>query len=762
MAAIKKNIWFLFYIILFCGSVLFAILSYLKWGDILHEYEHENESITKLVANSTATYLAQTEMLLKILGDQLVQENRYTDAVVSKQIFKDLIKMDPSIAGFGLVRPDGSYKMFSGNDEQIKKLPNLLTQEKSRDSFKKALETDDMVLGRTYYFAPLDAMIIPARKAIKDADGKVMAVMAIAINLSKITFLNTHILFSDESVIQLYRDDDRRRQFFLSKSINVNDEHLYDKPVSQNDYKKLQQDIFKKYGAAVYDLKTSKRVITYNVPRPSFLTEGEYETYLTSTTFVTGQNLWVLSQIPGRIIKASFIKIFCVYIAIFVIVYSVLFMMFRHIARFEDAKRETLRHQATHDPLTQLPNRQYLLDYTDEWFASNAKGSVLFVDLDDFKYANDSFGHDIGDVVLGDVAKRLNKLIKNGDLVCRHGGDEFVILSGVTDKRALGAYATEIISSLSQPYQASELTILLGASVGVSRFPEDGDRLSDLISFADVALYEAKKEKNSYCLFEKAFRQDLLDKIELENLMKQALGQNEFYMNYQPQLNADGTLYGVEALVRWRNEKLGFVGPDVFIPLAEHNGFITLLGDYILDQVLNDIHQLQQKSGVMFQASINISLRQFMAADFFDKVMDKIKQVGIDPKYVTLEVTEGLYIQDINYVIALLNKFKERGLKISMDDFGTGYSSLSILNKLPIDELKIDKQFIDNILLDEPSLNMVESIVNIGKAFDFHLLAEGVETQEQVDLLKGMACETYQGYFYAKPLSLQDLTDFVK
>lgn len=762
MATIKKNIWLLFYIILFMGTVIFATLSYLKWQDIHSEFEAENEAIAKLVANSTKTYFDQLEMLLKILGERLSSDNQYSDFMAAKKIFKELIKMDPSIAGFGLVDPSGTYTMFSGEVDQLDSLPNLLELPSTQETFKEALKSERMVLGRTYYFPPLQALVIPARKAIHDQTGKVIAVMTLGINVSKINFINADLLFSAESVIQLFRATDKRRQLLLALGLEVTDESLYNEPIDAKSYNQLTQYIVKKYGKDISSIKSSGMTITYEVENPSFLKDRPVTSYMTSNVFVPGHNLWTLSQIPHKVIQAQFNRVFIIYLSIFLILNATLYMMFKYIAGFEEAKRETLRYQATHDPLTKLVNRQFLLDYTNKWLSQHPCCSVLFVDLDDFKYANDSFGHEIGDIVLKKVAERLNSTIVKGDLVARHGGDEFVILSQLTHKVDLKAYSETIIEELSKPYHVQDLTILLGASIGISLFPDDGTKLTDLISCADVALYEAKKEKNAFCIFESALKQDLLDKIELENQMKLALQQNEFFMNYQPQLNSDGTLYGVEALIRWRNEKLGFVSPDRFIPLAEHNGFITFLGNFVLDRVLQETYLLQRRMGTTFQVSINISLRQFMENDFFHRVLNKIEEIGIEPTTVTLEITESLYIQDLEYVINLLNQFKKIGIRISMDDFGTGYSSLSILNRLPIDELKIDKQFIDDILTSKPALNMVESIVHIGKSYGFHLLAEGVEDQKQVKILDRLGCKIYQGYHYSKPLGIADLETYIQ
>ena len=761
MALVKRNIWLLFFIILLIGGIIFGVLSYFKYQEIHNAYKTENENIAKLVANSSKTYFSQLEMLLKILGDQLSKEKDMYNAVVSKRIFSKLIKMDKSIAGFGLVKPNGEYIMFSGDIRQIQMSPNLLKQEESKESFKEALNSKYMVLGRTYYFEPLGALIIPARKAIRDNTGKTLAIMTVAVNVEKIEFLNTDILFSEENVIILSRNSDLYKQLIISKKFNTNNETLYSTPFPTK-VKDIIQYVAKRYGVSENTVKSLNFSFTLEMVPDYEKNSGGSRIYITSSTFVDKYNLWVTSQFPDEKIKNSFISVISIYFIIFIGVYTLLFIMFRYINGFEEKKKESLKFQATHDALTQLPNRQYFLNMTESWFDNKEDiYSVMFIDLDNFKDTNDVFGHDIGDLVLQQVANRLREIVLKDDIIIRHGGDEFLILSKITNKKRLRKYSEEIIEELSRTYKARELNILLGASIGIALSQDSGKTPAEVISCADVALHEAKKKKNTYTIYEEKLKNILLAKLEIENQMKQALKHNEFYMAYQPQVNADGTLYGVEALIRWNNKKLGFIPPDKFIPLAENSGFITFLGNFILDTVLEEMYELQKKIGIEFQVSINISVKQFMESDFYDNVLNKISKVGINPKKVTLEITESLYMHDIEYIIKLLKRFREVGIKISMDDFGTGYSSLSILNKLLIDELKIDKQFVDNILENESSSQMIQSIINIGEAYGFHLLAEGTETKEQIEMLKSLGCKTYQGYYYSKPLKKKELEEYI-
>jgi len=283
-----------------------------------------------------------------------------------------------------------------------------------------------------------------------------------------------------------------------------------------------------------------------------------------------------------------------------------------------------------------------------------------------------------------------------------------------------------------------------------------------LLRASDIAMYEAKKYKNSVRLFVPLMQEGYLNRVNVEQALRKALAKNELYMSYQPQINQDGAIYGVEALVRWNNEELGLVPPDQFIPIAEASGLMPELGHFIINTTLQEMKALQIALGVSFQTSINISIKQFMETQFMEKLIQEIDRTHLTHVLLCLEITESLFIEDIEYILPLLHKIRGMGVHISMDDFGTGYSSLSILRKLPIDELKIDKSFVDTILNDITAEKMVQNIITIGKNLDLNVLAEGVETKEQESVLKTLGCDRFQGYLYAKPLAYDALKTFLE
>ena len=382
--------------------------------------------------------------------------------------------------------------------------------------------------------------------------------------------------------------------------------------------------------------------------------------------------------------------------------------------------------------------------------------------MDHFKNINDSFGHQFGDILLVEFAKRISAMVRKESVVIRQGGDEFVILTYRTDEEDILTHSQSILNEISKPYHIKQFSFVVGASIGIAKYPEHGTSLDMLLRAADIAMYEAKKYKNSVRLFAPSMQSGYLNRVNVEQALHKALDKHEFYMVYQPQVDHEGTIYGVEALVRWNSAEMGLVPPDQFIPIAEAAGVMPRLGKFILSTTLKEMKSLQTELGLSLQTSINISIKQFMETHFLDYLIQKIEQENFNRISLCLEITESLFIEDIDYILPLLQKVHEMGLHISMDDFGTGYSSLSILRKLPIDELKIDKSFVDAILNDVTAEKMIQNIIAIGKNLEMYILAEGVERKEQEDLLKEYGCDRFQGYLYSKPLSYDALKEFLE
>ncbi|MDH5423498.1 MAG: EAL domain-containing protein [Gammaproteobacteria bacterium] len=429
--------------------------------------------------------------------------------------------------------------------------------------------------------------------------------------------------------------------------------------------------------------------------------------------------------------------------------------------------------QANHDFLTGLKNRHYFINYLQKLMLTlheyKTYSFLLLIDLDHFKTINDSLGHEVGDSLLQKVADRIQDNLFDGALLARLGGDEFVIAGPeytTKDEPAEVAerLANRILLSLKDSYVVDLQHLYISASIGVSLVVDQANDANRLIKEADIAMYEAKANgRNGVLIFDEDMAQRVELKLEIERMLHFSLDMNEIYLLYQPQVNKNNHLVGVEVLVRWKNERLGDIFPDVFIPIAEHTGFIIELGRYIMENAFRTLSVWEQQGVNINQFSINVSIRQFFYHDFVDDVRLLCEEY-LSPKMrekIVFEVTESIVAADVDKVIGLMEQIKALGIRLSMDDFGTGYSSLSYLKLLPVDEIKIDRSFVSEINSTASDRVMVGSILNLAREFNLSVVAEGVETAEQFEFLKECNCDVFQGFYFSKPLTESELVDYI-
>ncbi|MEH7441159.1 EAL domain-containing protein [Bacillus sp. JJ1122] len=425
---------------------------------------------------------------------------------------------------------------------------------------------------------------------------------------------------------------------------------------------------------------------------------------------------------------------------------------------------KTIKYMAYYDVLTGLPNRNMVRKHLNAALKNGDQElAVLFLDLDRFKIINDTKGHRVGDLLLKVVASRLKNAVQGQGLVSRQGGDEFIILLKGLNKAQVIEVAERILGEFSEGIHVENQEFFVTPSIGISMAPGDGQDEETLIKHADTAMYLAKERgKNNFQFYTNQLHGLSSRKMELENGLRKALEQDQLVLHYQPQVNLEtGKIIGVEALVRWQHPENGIISPGEFIPLAEETGLIVPLGKWVLQKASAQNKEWHDKGYSSIPISVNISVRQLQEDRFIDTVKLILDQTGLDPSYLDLEITESI-MQNSENTAMILNQLKELGVTLAIDDFGTGYSSLSLLKHLPIDKIKIDKSFVDDIIHHANQGAMVKTIIDMGHNLQFDVIAEGVEEQEQVAFLLRNGCMIGQGYHFSRPLPLEEMEDLLK
>lgn len=442
------------------------------------------------------------------------------------------------------------------------------------------------------------------------------------------------------------------------------------------------------------------------------------------------------------------------------------------ISDFTEHKKaeETISKMAYFDQLTDLPNRILLSDRLNHMLAKGQRykeiAAILFLDIDNFKHINDTVGHDEGDNMLKDVAKRLNKHVRACDTLARHGGDEFIILIQDLKKAENVINIVErIFSEFNEPFILNGQEFFITTSIGISIYPDDGEDKDTLLKNADIAMYRAKEDgKNTYQLFTPAMNERTIEIIKIKGMLHRAIKNEEFLLHYQPQVNIiTGDITGIEALVRWQNPERGLVYPDAFISLAEETGHIVSLGEWVLYTACAQNRVWQDKCLKPIKMAVNVSIRQFKKNDFVSTVKRILKYTGLAPEFLEFEVTESIIMENIGFSLEILHELKSMGIKLSIDDFGTGYSSFEYLKQMPIDMLKIGMPVVQNITVNPADAAIAKAIIEVAHIMNLEVIAEGVETIGQLKLLSTLHCDKIQGFLVSKPLpSSEGLEEFLK
>ncbi len=461
-----------------------------------------------------------------------------------------------------------------------------------------------------------------------------------------------------------------------------------------------------------------------------------------------GEYIWLLSK--GKAIHNSENKIIKMAGSIIDITYRKL-------------SEEKIRFMAYYDSLTELPNRMFFIDKLNELLEStndnDSEGAVLFIDLDNFKNINDTMGHNYGDKLLIYFARKLKTWINTEDIICRLGGDEFILIHPNADEAEVMSYAKSILKLFDQPSEIDGKRIYVTVSIGIALYPKDGTDTNNILKNAEAAMYEAKDlGKNRFELFNWDMYLKLTRKTHIERILRYAIENDELIINYQPQYDAKNNhIFGFEALLRLNSKELGLISPLEFIPIAEEYGHITKIGQWVINESCKQAVKWSQKGYQFKSIGVNISSVDLQQTDFHECIEEIIKNTGVNPEILELEITESVLMESVDSSIATLKQLMNMGISIALDDFGTGYSSLSYLRKIPINTLKIDKSFIDNITSNQKEASIINIIIDMAHSLGLNVVAEGVEKKEQLLVLKERNCDYIQGYYFSKPLPVDEI-----
>ncbi|WP_051906953.1 PAS domain S-box protein [Methylomarinum vadi] len=428
---------------------------------------------------------------------------------------------------------------------------------------------------------------------------------------------------------------------------------------------------------------------------------------------------------------------------------------------------QRIQQLAYYDALTGVPNRILMREQAQKAFAlaerNNTELALFFIDLDRFKNINDSLGHVFGDQLLQMVAERLYNVVRDTDTVCRLGGDEFLLLLSA-DSSIAARVARKLLAVVCEPYSIAEHSLQITCSIGIGIFPKDGITFEELLKNADIAMYKAKDSgRNSFHFFSMEMNAYAMERLKLENALRQAIANNELSLHYQPQINLSrGELIGMEALLRWQHPEMGSISPAKFIPIAEETGLIVAIGEWVLKEACRQNRAWQEADLTEVTVSVNLSVRQFSHGNVLQTIGNILRDTGLPASCLEIEITESILVQDVKKTLNILNELKVMGVKIAVDDFGTGYSSLSYLKRFPLDKLKIDQSFVRDLVTNQDDQVIATATINLGHALNLVVIAEGVESEAQLEVLGALGCDEAQGYFFGKPMPAAEMEQFLK
>ncbi|MCB1761309.1 MAG: EAL domain-containing protein [Gammaproteobacteria bacterium] len=709
------------------------------WFDVRQQVRTELEHINGLFGQAIESVFRHHETVLRILGQRFLDIDAANNPERGRRLVENLMELNPAFAGFGLAQPNGQLLLVSGIPAG-RPLPNLLAQTESTATFLKVFDTNRLVIGRSYHLPLLDSWLIPIRIAVKNSSDHLKLVMTAGLSIESERAIWNALKLPQGMQITLLRHDGFIQ---LRLPTTVEDKHrIYDDPVSDSHFTArhapLTADPFRNGSLAVAD----------------WILEGSMRSY---------------ASYPRTLFWTRFVHQLLLPLLLFSSAFLLALALFYSFSRNQRRYEAHLLHQAHFDALTMLPNRTLALDrlaqMIEEAKRNTSMAAVLFLDLDEFKRVNDGLGHNVGDEILVETARRLLRSVRARDTVARLGGDEFIVILGDLDSVAdVQSVAEKLLRQFHEPFICAQRELGLTASIGIALYPDNGKSAAELLRRADTAMYHSKQHgRRLFHFFTDEMNRVATRHLALEEQLRGALERNELYLEYQPLVDLQsGCMAGAEALLRWHNGDLGQVTPDEFIPIAEQSGLIVPIGRYVLQSALTTLAGWHRSYGSDLKIAVNLSPRQFRDPQLIAFIRQSLNRAGVAAEQLELEITEGVLISKYVQTDAIIDDLKAMGVAIAMDDFGTGYSSLSYLRNHPFDTLKIDRGFVAGISEERKDRELVNAIINTAQSLGLKVVAEGVENEVQLHYLRAQGCDLAQGYHFSRPLSATGIESWLK
>ncbi len=752
----NRALWRTYQFIVGFSLLVAATFLLLKWQDIKQDAANQQNYSNKLIAHSISNYLNKYETFLQVIGEHLLTVLSKDQGARAQKVIDRQIQKNNELFSIQLTDTKGKVLLESGGDRRN----GIIDLGRGNQNVAALIElkrNKGIVMGRTYYNAQRNGWFIPLSLALRNEFEDLIGVISIDLNYGQIHDNWFGGKAHYQHIRRLLLRKDLYRQY-VSFAEELGYDNWLTKPVPQERYDFILGILEFQLGLTKDELLKGAENLTLTIPDKDNILN------LATISYDPKFGLYTISatsyaDLLSRILTPAS------WLIIFLLLFNLgLYYLFKTISRRDIQAKQSLQHQIEHDPLTKLPNRRYLVNHYQEWSQSHlGEHSLLYLDLNNFKACNDIYGHSTGDKILCVAAERLVEFFKDS-LCVRQGGDEFIVLSPVTNQSVLLKKCEDFAKALAKTIHVEHLEFAIYASLGISFAPSDGNSLDELLRKADMAMYEAKRKLRNIGFYTEELEIKTKQASAIEHELASALKNNEFTVVYQPQVDAYSYhVLGIEALLRWNNPALGFVPPDVFIPVAESSGFINDIGHFVMEQALKDGYEVSAACGLThkLRVSVNLSVSQLFNDDFMEHLQGLLAKYSGQEVTFMLEVTESLFIDDLIRAKTILEQVKSSGVYISLDDFGTGYSSLSVLSKLPINELKIDRSFVNDILTDEQDWLLAKSIIYLCKSLSIPVVAEGVENKAQADRLAAHGCDVFQGYYFAKPMPKENLIEFL-